>query len=106
MTDLLRQALDVLLGLLAPVLNIVPGARDYLLEHFGPAGLVAAVIALAAIVCLVLWQIVKIGFATLKYLVIPSLALAFLGSLVLPVPFATLLPVTVALCSVLLLFKA
>lgn len=104
--DILRQALDFLLGLLTPLLDLIPGVRDYLLEQFGPAGLLAAFVAAAAIVCLTLWQIIKIGFATVKYLVIPSLALAFVGSLVLPVSFATLLPVTVALCSVLLLFKA
>jgi len=36
---------------------------------------------------------------------VPSVVLAFVGSLIFPLPFVALLPATVALCSVVFLFK-
>jgi hypothetical protein len=53
----------------------------------------------------VIWRLTKITFATLKYLVVPAIGLAALGSFVLPYSFVMLLPVTVTACSLILLVK-
>ena len=80
--------------------------RDLIVTHCGQTGLIAAYIALAVIGILVLHRLLKITFAILKYLVIPSVGLAVVGSLIFPLSFTFLLPITVTLCSLLLLLKA
>lgn len=80
-------------------------AREYIVGHFGQTGLIATYIALAVLVLFVVSRIAKLTFSTIKYLVLPSLALAFLASLFLPYSFAAALPVSVTVCSLFLLFK-
>ena len=80
-------------------------ARAYIVDHFGETGLIAAYIALAVVVLFVVSRLAKLTFSAVKYLVIPSLAIAFLASLFLPYTFATALPVSVTVCSLFLLFK-
>lgn len=80
-------------------------AKEFILENFGPAGLTAAYITTAALVVFVLAKVFKISFAILKLVVIPSIALAFVATFFLPYNFFYFLPVTVSLCSVLLLFR-
>ncbi|UCG62300.1 MAG: hypothetical protein JSV52_03180 [Candidatus Zixiibacteriota bacterium] len=85
--------------------GVLGSAQGFILEQFGQNGLYAAYILVAALSVFILSKLVKITFATVKYLVIPSMALAFLGSFFVPYSFPTLLPVTVTVCSVFLLFK-
>ncbi len=73
--------------------------------HFGPNGLIATYIVAAVLGFLLIWKLVQLAFAALKYVVIPSLVLAFLATLFLPYTFAAVLPFTVAGCSLVLLFK-
>lgn len=80
-------------------------AQRFIVEHFGQNGLYAAYIAAAALILFVVSRLAKLTFSTLKYLVLPALALAFAGSFFVPYSFVALLPVTVAVCSVFLLFK-
>ena len=87
-------------------LNGMYGAIEkFILQHFGQNGLYAAYIAVAALLLLIITRLAKMAFSTLKYLVIPSVALAFAGSFFIPYSFVALLPVTVTLCSLFLLFK-
>lgn len=79
--------------------------KALILEHFGPNGLTAAYVVVAVIVLVVVWRLTKITFATLKYLVVPAIALAVLGTFVLPYSFVMLLPMTVVGCSLVLLVK-
>ncbi|MBK7142622.1 MAG: hypothetical protein IPH75_11130 [bacterium] len=79
--------------------------RTLIESHFGPNGLLAAYIVAAVLAFLLVYKLVQLAFAALKYVVIPSVILALLASLLLPYPFATVLPFTVAGCSLLLLFK-
>ncbi|HWR82829.1 MAG TPA: hypothetical protein VN285_05975 [Candidatus Deferrimicrobium sp.] len=81
-------------------------ARDFILEHFGSAGLVAACVVAVTLFFLVLWQLTKLSFATVKYLILPAVILAGAGSLLLPYSFFNLLPITITACSLLLLFMA
>jgi len=76
-----------------------------IVEHFGQSGLYAAYIMAAAFILFVVAKLAKITFSTLKFLIIPAVALAFLGSLFVPYSFVSLLPVTVTFCSLFLLFK-
>ena len=80
-------------------------AKNYILDHFGSNGLLAAYGVAVVITLLVLYQLVRITWMAVKYVAIPSVALAYLASFVMPYPFASVLPVTVALCSLVLLFK-
>ncbi len=80
-------------------------ARQYILDNFGQTGLIATYIALAVLVLFVVSRVAKLTFSAIKYLVIPSIVLAFLASLVLPFSFAAALPVSVTVCSLFLLFK-
>jgi len=76
-----------------------------IVEHFGQNGLYAAYIMAAAFVLFVVAKLAKITFSTLKFLIIPAVALAFLGSFFVPYSFVALLPVTVTFCSLFLLFR-
>jgi hypothetical protein len=83
----------------------IAAAQQYVVDHFGQAGLIAAYITLGALVMFVVSRLVKLTFAAVKFLVIPSVALAFLASVCTPFSFAAALPVTVTVCSLVLLFK-
>ena len=85
-------------GFLAPV-------RQYIVEHFGASGLLAAYLVAGVLVLALVSKLVGFGFSALKFLVIPAVALAFIASLVLPFSFITALPVTATICSLFLLFK-
>jgi len=106
--DLLAQAADLKERVTADV-DSVSGALAYvkglILDTFGPNGLTAAYVVLAVLVLVVVWRLTKITFATLKYLVVPAIGLAVLGSFVLPYSFVILLPITVTGCSLILLVK-
>lgn len=80
-------------------------AEKFILDHFGQNGLYAAYIAGAVIILFVISRLAKLGFSAVKYLVIPSVALAFIASFFLPYSFAAALPVSVTVCSLFLLFK-
>lgn len=83
----------------------LPAAQQWILDRFGETGLYAAYVIGAALGLFLILQVIRITFATLKYLVVPGVGLALLGSLVLPYSFIFLLPITVAACSLLLLIK-
>ena len=79
--------------------------KALILEYFGPNGLTAAYVVVAVVVLVIVWRLTKITFATLKFLVVPAIALAVLGSFVLPYSFVILLPMTMVGCSLILLVK-
>ncbi len=85
--------------------TVMSQIQQFILDNFGPKGLYAAYISAAAVGLLLFWKMVKLSFAALKYMVLPAVALAFVGSFFLPYTFTTLLPVTVSGCSLFLLFK-
>ena len=85
--------------------GVVGSVQRVIVEHFGQNGLYAAYVVVAALILLVAAKLAKVTFSTLKYVVVPSLALAFLGTFFVPYSFTSLLPVTVTCCSLVLLFK-
>jgi hypothetical protein len=101
-----QQVMHAIVGLAAEFVRSLAPVRDLIVDKCGQPGLIAAYVALGVIGLVVVHRLLKITFAILKYLVIPSVGLAFLGTLVLPFSFTFLLPITVALCSLVLLIKA
>jgi hypothetical protein len=85
--------------------GVVGSAKEFISETFGQSGLIACYVILTVLSVLLISKVARLAFSAVKFLVIPSLALAFLAALVLKVPFATALPVTVTGCSLFLLFK-
>ncbi|HOD67068.1 MAG TPA: hypothetical protein PK186_10025 [candidate division Zixibacteria bacterium] len=81
------------------------GAQEWIVAHFGQNGLYAAAFIGAALGLYLILQLIRITLAALKYLVVPGVGLALLGSLVLPFSFFFLLPITLSACSLVLLFK-
>lgn len=79
--------------------------KGFIVENFGQNGLYAAYIVVAIMVLFIVSRVAKLTFSTLKFLVIPALALAFLATLFLPLSFAAALPASVTVCSLFLLFK-
>ena len=85
--------------------SVLESVKGFILEHFGQNGLYATYIVIAALALFLLSLLARLTFSTLKYLVIPSVVLAFAGSLFAPYSFSMLLPVTVSVCSLFLIFK-
>jgi hypothetical protein len=85
--------------------GVLGQAKGFIVEHFGQNGLIAAYIVLAVLILFIVSRLAKLTFSAVKYLVIPSVALAFLASFFLPFSFAAALPVSVTVCSLFLLFK-
>ena len=80
-------------------------AKAWILDNFGTHGLIASLVVLGVMMVFVVTQLVRLTLATLKYLVVPSVVLAYLATLLLPVTFSAALPVTVTACSLVLLVK-
>lgn len=80
--------------------------KELIVSHFGENGLLAAYIAGGVLLLILISRLAKVSFATLKFLVIPSVVVAGLATYFLGFSFAVSLPVTVTLCSLVLLFKA
>lgn len=85
--------------------GVFGSVKELIVDHFGENGLIAAYIVVAVLILVLVSRLVKITFATIKYLIIPAVALAALGAFVLPYSFFLLLPVTVTACSLILLFR-
>ncbi|PWB73094.1 hypothetical protein C3F09_05670 [candidate division GN15 bacterium] len=103
--EFLKEALTAIPAMLSGALAALSPLKQMILDQFGWPGLMAAYIAGGVILLLVVWRLTKLTFAAIKYLVVPSLGLALIVSLVSPYSFAAALPVTVTLCSLLLLAK-
>jgi|MudIll2142460700_1097286.scaffolds.fasta_scaffold950081_1 hypothetical protein len=101
----ITDAVAAIPALIAGALTALAPVKQMILDQFGWPGLMATYIAVGVILLLVIWRIAKLTFATVKYLVVPALALAFVVSMVSPYSFAAALPVTVTVCSLILLAK-
>jgi len=106
--ELLTQArsfADQIAGSADDYSGLVGAGQGWILEHFGQNGLYASYIVLAAFALFLITRLLKITLSAVKYLILPGIGLALLGSFVLPYPFIFLLPITMTACSLLLLFK-
>ena len=85
--------------------GVFGSVKGAIIEAFGPNGLIAAYVLLTVMVLLLATKLAKITFSTLKFVVIPAVALAFLATLFIDVTFIVALPVSATICSLVLLFK-
>ena len=106
--DFINESKQLINGIVAQAENfkaVIESLQNLILHQFGQNGLYATYILLAALILFVTAKLLKLVYSTAKYLVVPSLALALAGSMFFPYSFTSLLPVTVSVCSVVLLFK-
>ncbi len=103
--DLIQKLWDKASGQFNESASVVYSVRELIEQNFGYNGLIAAYIILGVLAIVVISRLVRIALATVRYLIVPAVALAFVGSLLLPYSFFILLPVTATLCSLVLLFK-
>jgi len=80
-------------------------ARLFIEEKFGTPGLIAAGILLAVIIMVIISKVVKLSFDIVRFVIIPSVAVTFIGTYFLPYSFVYILPVTVAFFSIVLIIK-
>lgn len=106
LTDFIATVGATVTSVISELASMALPLKAIIESHFGPNGLLAAYIVAGVLLFLLVWKLIQLAFAALKYVVIPSIVLAFLATLFLPYTFATVLPFTVAGCSLLLLFKA
>ncbi len=85
-------------GLLGP-------AVQFIQSHFGTPGLFAAMILSLSILALIVAKLLKIAFNVLRYVIVPSVVVAFIAAFFLPYSFVNILPVPVGLFSVVLIIK-
>ncbi|PKK82413.1 MAG: hypothetical protein CVT49_13830 [candidate division Zixibacteria bacterium HGW-Zixibacteria-1] len=79
--------------------------RTFIQDRFGTPGLIAAAILLVSIAGMILSKAVKMSFDILRYVVIPAVAVTFIGTYFLPLSFVYIFPVTVAFFSIVLIVK-
>ena len=84
---------------------MIDDTRSYIFENFGQEGIYAAYIVLASLIVYVLSKVLNISFTVIKVFIIPSLATAFIASLLLPFNFFYILPITSSIFAVGLLMK-
>lgn len=84
---------------------MIDDTRSYIFENFGQEGIYAAYIVLASLIVYVLSKVLNISFTVIKVFIIPSLATAFIASLLLPFNFFYILPITASIFAVGLLMK-
>ncbi|MFZ1684286.1 MAG: hypothetical protein WAU88_09180 [Candidatus Zixiibacteriota bacterium] len=100
MSELVNQVLSVLPG------GLTTDIAQSIQSHFGMPGLAATLVLGLTAAILIFIKLLRIAFDIVRFVAIPSLAVAFLASCFLPYPFAAILPVVVVFFSLGLIFKA
>jgi hypothetical protein len=88
----LAQIADSVVQSFTVLLDWFEEANVYLHDHFGLTGQVTFNLGLIAFLFLAVFKISKVVFNLLLWVVIPSLALSFIASCVLPYTFFMVLP--------------
>lgn len=92
-----------------PILQSLPdqavAAHGYLIENFGQTATLAIYLAALALVLLALFRSVKFSFDLLRFVLVPTVAVSFLGSLLLSYSFLTIVPFAAIVFSTFLFLK-
>ncbi len=91
--------------MLAAAPDRVSEAHGFLIENFGQTATMAIYLALLALVLLALFRSVKFSFDLLRFVVIPTTAVAFIGTLLFPYSIVTISHYAAIVFSSVLLFK-
>ena len=104
--EILPKIGSLLIGALQAGFDLFTALAGEVSLRFGQSGLLAFYIVIISVSVVVLWKAVSLLFAIIRYLILPTVILAWIGSMIFPYPFTTLLPVSAAGCSLILLYKA
>jgi hypothetical protein len=105
MMDAMSQIYQQAMAQIGEPSALFTSAKIFIEERFGAPGLIASGILLLAIIGLILSKAVKLSFAVVRYVVVPSIAVTFVATYFLPYSFVYILPATVAFFSILLIAK-
>jgi hypothetical protein len=86
--------------------SLIYSGTKFIQNNFGVPGLIAALILLLSLTVLLIARILRIAFDVFRFVIIPSVAVTFIATYFLPYSFTYILPVTMALFSVVLIFKS
>jgi hypothetical protein len=99
MSELLKQIVS------ADPTGLLGQAVQFIQSHFGTLGLFAFIVLSLSILALIVAKLLKIAFDVLRYVIVPSVVVAFIATFFLPYSFVNILPVPVGLFSVVLIIK-
>ena len=83
----------------------VASLQELIVKHFGDNGLIAAYLVAGVLAIVIAMHLVKILLHAIKYLIVPSIAVALIGTMFTSYSFAFLFPASVILFALVLLFK-
>jgi hypothetical protein len=86
--------------------GVVAVSSAYVAKHYGENGVVAAWLVVGIVALALAAKVIRLAVSAVMYLIVPAITLAFLGSLVLPMSFSLLLPITTVACSLFFLMKS
>lgn len=79
--------------------------RQFIFDNFGQNGVYAAYLLAGAIVALIIYKLIKLGFDVVFFVALPAVLAAFVLTFFLPYGFIYLLPATTALFTLGLVMK-
>jgi len=103
--DILNNIFNTLVQFMGAHSGLLIKARDYVQDNFGAPGLIAGFIFIASVSALLAGKLIKLSFDIIRYVALPSVAISFVASYFLPFSFMYILPLTVAVFSLLLIIK-
>lgn len=103
--SLLEDILEAVFGLIRGLVSLVQTLSASSAENFGSYGLAAFYLVGLVILFLAVWGIVHFILKIIRYLILPAVILAVVGTIFLDYSFVTLLPFSAAGCSLILLYK-
>jgi hypothetical protein len=105
MGDMLQAQFGSLSQQISEHQGLWDGLTAWIRGQFGPAGVYAFYILLAAVAFVLVYKLLKFSFEVIFIVVLPSVIAAFLLSYFLPYTFFYLMPATAALFSLGLIFR-
>lgn len=85
--------------------DAVVAFHGYLSAEYGPVAAGAVYLAIAALLALLLWRLVKFSFDVVRCVAIPSMAVALVGAWLSPLSFMHIFPVAAVLFTGLMVFR-
>jgi hypothetical protein len=87
------------------VFGILSSGKQFISRYLGMPGLVAVIILATTAAVLLISKIVSIAFEIVRYVILPSVVLTFIATYFLPYSLFYMLPASIALFSLILIFR-
>ncbi|MGB5107961.1 MAG: hypothetical protein WBP29_04485 [Candidatus Zixiibacteriota bacterium] len=85
--------------------DAVVAFHGYLSAEYGPLTAWAVYLAIASLLALLLWRLVKFSFDVVRCVAIPSMAVALIGAWLSPLSFMHILPVAALVFTGVMVFR-